>query len=79
MEQELLTIPEHLSSLPVFSGVRITRSLVLCVCLVDRCLSLSTFSFDHCVVCSSYIDYSEIRIVITPLVSPSSSVKISSK
>ena len=38
-EQELSTLPEHLSSLPVFSGVRITRSLVLCVCFVDSCLS----------------------------------------
>ena len=28
VEQELLTLPEHLSSPPVFSGVRITRSLV---------------------------------------------------
>ena len=26
-------------SLPVFSGVRVTRSLVLYVCFVDRCLS----------------------------------------
>jgi hypothetical protein len=39
VEQELLTLPEHLSSPPVFSGVRVTRSLVLCVCFVDRCLS----------------------------------------
>jgi len=31
MEEELLTLPEHLSSSPVFSGVRITQSLVLCV------------------------------------------------
>ena len=38
MGQELLTLPEHLSSPPVFSGVRVTRSLVLCVCFVDRCL-----------------------------------------
>ena len=29
MEQELLTLPEHLNSPPVFSGVRVTRSLVL--------------------------------------------------
>ena len=36
-----------------FSGVRVTRSLVLYVCFVDRCLSFCTFSFDHCVVCSS--------------------------
>ena len=30
---ELLTLSEHMSSLPVFSGVRVTRSLVLCVML----------------------------------------------
>ena len=55
VEQELLTIPEHLSSPSVFSGVRVTRSLVLYVCFVDRCLSFGTFSFGHCVVCSSSI------------------------
>jgi hypothetical protein len=55
VEQELLTLPEHLSSPPVFSGVRVTRSLVLYVCFVDRCLSFCTFSFGHCVVCSSSI------------------------
>ena len=36
VEQELPTLPEHLSSPPV-----------------DRCLSFCTFSFCHCVVCSS--------------------------
>jgi hypothetical protein len=36
-------------------GVRVTRSLVLYVCFVDRCLSFCTFSFGHCVVCSSSI------------------------
>ena len=40
---------------PVFSGVRVTRSLVLYVCFVDRCLSFCPFSFGHCVVCSSSI------------------------
>jgi len=39
----------------VFSVTRVTRSLVLCVCFVDRCLSFCTFSFEHCVVCSSSI------------------------
>ena len=34
VEQELRTLPEHLSSPPVFSGVRVTRSLVLYVCLL---------------------------------------------
>jgi len=36
-----------------FSGIRVTRSFVLCVCFVDRCLSFCTFSFGHCVVCSA--------------------------
>ena len=43
VEQELLIIPKHLSSPPVFSGVRVTRSLVLCVCFVDCCLSFVLF------------------------------------
>ena len=38
-EQVLLSFREHLSSPPVFIGVRVTRSLVLYVCFVDRCLS----------------------------------------
>ena len=53
VEQELLTLPEHPSSPPFFSGVRVTQSLVLYVCFVDRCLSFCAFSFGHCVVCSS--------------------------
>ena len=61
VEQELLTLPELLSSSPVFSGVRVIRSLVLCVCFVDRYLSFCTFSFGHCVVYS-------FSILITPLV-----------
>jgi hypothetical protein len=32
-----------------------SRSLVLCVYFVDRCLSVCTVSFGHCVVCSSSI------------------------
>jgi len=55
VEQDLLNLPEHMSSPPVFSGIRVSRSLVLCVCFVDRCLSFWTFSFGHCVVCSSSI------------------------
>ena len=46
LEQELLT-------LPVFSGIRVTRSLVLCVWFIDSCLSFCTFLFGHCGVCSS--------------------------
>jgi hypothetical protein len=52
VDQELLTLPEHLSSSPVFSGVLVTRSLLLYVCYVDRCLPFCTFSFGHGVICS---------------------------
>jgi uncharacterized membrane protein len=38
---------------PIFSGVLVTRSLVLYVCFVDRCLAFCTFPFGRCVVCSS--------------------------
>ena len=55
VEQELLTFPEHMSSPPVFSGVHVTRSLVLYVCFVGRCLSFCTVSFCYCVVCFSSI------------------------
>jgi hypothetical protein len=55
VEQKLPTLPEHRGSHPVFSGVRATRSFVLYVFFVDRCLSFCTFSFVHCVVCSSSI------------------------
>jgi hypothetical protein len=67
---ELFCYYLHLSSTPVFSGVRVTRSLVLYVCFVDRCLSLCTFSFDHCVFCFflRYADYDYL-----PLVSSNSS------
>jgi hypothetical protein len=34
VEQELFTRPEHLSSPPHFSGLRITQSLGLCVCVI---------------------------------------------
>jgi hypothetical protein len=34
LEQELPTLPEHLSSHPVFSVFSVTRSLVLCVCVL---------------------------------------------
>ena len=56
----------------IFSGVRVTRSLVLCVCFVDHCWSFCTFSFDHC-VCLLFFD---IQIMIIPLVSSNSSVHI---
>jgi hypothetical protein len=55
VEQNLPTLPENLSSPPVLCVVRVTRSLVWCVCFVNLCLSLCAFSFCNCVVCSSSI------------------------
>jgi hypothetical protein len=43
MEQELYTLPEHMSSPPVFSGVRVTRSLVLWECFADHCCPFVLF------------------------------------
>ena len=53
-------------SLFVFSGVRVAPSLVLYVCFVDRCLS-----FVFCTLCC--LVFFDLRILITPLVSSSSS------
>jgi hypothetical protein len=53
VEKELLTLPEHLSSPPVFNGVHVTRSLVLCVCFVDLFVLLSFFFWPLCYICSS--------------------------
>jgi len=55
VEQKLLTLQEHPSSPMVFREVRVNRSLVVCICFVDRCLSFCPFSFDHCVVRPSSI------------------------
>jgi hypothetical protein len=49
VEPELLTIPEHLSSPPVVSGVCVAQFLVFCGVFVDHC----TFFYGHCIECSS--------------------------
>ena len=64
VEQELLILPENLSSTPVLSRVHVTRSLVLYVCFVYRCLSFWPLS------CLSFFN---LRIFITLLVSSNSS------
>ena len=53
VEQKLLILLGHMSSPPVFGGVRVTRSLTLCV--VDRSFSFCTVSVCHCLVWSSSI------------------------
>jgi hypothetical protein len=66
LEQEVLTLLVHISAPLVFSGVRVTRSLVLCVCFVDCCLSFCPFSFGHCVVCPFSI-YGDLIISLVSL------------
>jgi hypothetical protein len=66
VELELLTILEHLNSPVVFSGVHVTRSLVLSVMLQWLFVLLSLFFWPLC--CLSFFD---LRILITPVV-PSS-------
>ena len=53
VEQELITLPDHPSSPPLFSGVRVNRSLVLCVLFCRSLFVVCSFSFGHCVVCPS--------------------------
>jgi hypothetical protein len=69
VEQELLTLPEHMSSLRIFNGVHVSQSLVLCVCFVDRSLSFCIFFFWP-LCCLFFFD---VRILIASLVSSNSS------
>ena len=43
VEQELPTLLEHLRSPSMFSGIRVTRYVVLCVCFVDLRFSFVRF------------------------------------
>ena len=65
---ELLTLPEHPSSPPPFSEDRVTRSFVLYVYFVDRCLSVCAFLLQ--LRCLFFFD---VQIVIISIVSSSSS------
>ena len=53
VEQEMLTLPEHLSSPPVLVGSVLFNLLFSVWCFVDYCLSFYPFSVVHCVFCSS--------------------------
>ena len=58
-----MTIKPFLSSPPVFSSVRVTRSLVLCVCLVDNMfVPLSFFFWPLC--CLFFFN---VRLLITTM------------
>ena len=61
VDRELLTLPEHMSSPPVFSRVRVARSLVFCVVFCRSLfVLLSVFFWPLCCL-SSY----DLRILIT--------------
>ena len=56
VEQEMLTLPEHLSSPMVLSEVRIAQFSVLCFVR-----SFASFSFDHCI---NYRSFFDLRLLI---------------
>ena len=72
MEQELLTLLDHMSSPLVFSRARVAQSLVFCVALC-RSLSVRFSFFFWPLYCLSFFN---LRILITPLVSSNFSWKI---
>jgi hypothetical protein len=53
VKQELLTLPQHMSSPPVFIGVRVTQSLFFCVMLWMSFVCHFGLFFGHCDVCPS--------------------------
>jgi len=67
VKQELFTLPGHPSSHPVFSGVCVAPSLVLCVVFCRSLIVFCPFSFGQCVVCC--LSFLDLRLPITPLVS----------
>ena len=69
VKQELPTLPEHLSSPPDFSGVRVTQSFVFYVMFCRSLFVLLSFFFWP-LCCVSFFD---LRILIKPLVYSDSS------
>ena len=65
IEQELLSLPEHVCSTSVFSGVHVARSLVFWVVLCRYCSSFvdSCLSFFFWPLCCLFFD---LQILITP-------------
>ena len=68
VEEELFFLPEHLSSFPVFSGIHVTRLVVLYSMFYKSLFVLLSFSFWP-LCCLSF----DVRILITALVSSNSS------
>jgi hypothetical protein len=65
VDQDMFTLPEHLSSSMVFSEVRVSQSSVFRVVV---CPSFSVFffpfSFDHCI---NYLSFFELLLLILKL------------
>ena len=55
LEQDSLTLPNHQSSLSLFSGVRVIRCLIYCVVFSRSLFVLCSFKYGHCVFGSSSI------------------------
>ena len=69
VEHELPTLLEHLSSLPAFREVHVTRSLVFCVVFCRSLFVLMSVIF--CSLCC--LSFFDVQILNTPLPSSSSS------
>jgi hypothetical protein len=65
VEQEELTLLQHLTSPSVFSGVRVVQSLVFCVACCRSLFVLLSFLFLLSLYCLSFFD---LLILITLLV-----------
>ena len=68
MEKELLTLPEHQSSPPMFSGVRVARSLIFCVVL---CRSLHVI-LSFFIWSLHYLSFFDLKLLSISLVHVSS-------
>ena len=64
VEEELLTIPKHTSSHPIFSGVLVARSLVFCVIICRSLFVRLSFLFQ-----ASVLSFFDLRLLINPLIS----------
>ena len=66
MEKELLALPEHQSSPPMLSGVRVARSLIFCVVL---CRSLHVVLSFFFIWSSYYLSFFDLLLLSISLVS----------
>ena len=72
-EEQLLTLPEHLSSPPDFSGIRVAQSLIICKVFCISFFVLFLFVVESSVLrytTSDYLfDILDLRLLITSFAS----------